>query len=154
MALNPALAGRTYPPVRYEVGREVLRDFARAVGESDPVYHDEVAARAAGYADLPAVPTFPVLLANRAMELVIADTDLGLDFDQVVHGEQEFVYERPVVAGDRLRAVGSLATVRARGGNQMLTVETVVTDADGELVCTARATLVVRAPEPSQETPS
>ena len=59
MPLNQALVGKAYPAVRYEVGREKLREFAIAVGETDPIYHDEAAARAAGHPDLPAVPTFP-----------------------------------------------------------------------------------------------
>jgi MaoC dehydratase-like protein len=52
MPLNQALVGKAYPAVRYEVGREKLREFAVAVGETDPVYHDEAAARAAGHPDL------------------------------------------------------------------------------------------------------
>ena len=58
MPLNQALVGKAYPAIRYEVGREKLREFAVAVGETDPIYHDEAAARAAGHPDLPAVPTF------------------------------------------------------------------------------------------------
>ena len=66
MPLNQALVGKAYPAVSYEVGREKLREFAIAVGETDPIYHDEAAARAAGHPDLPAVPTFAVVLSLRA----------------------------------------------------------------------------------------
>src|SRR6266511_3306533 len=65
MPLNQALLGKEYPPVRYEVGREKLREFAESVGETDPVYHDEEAAHAAGHPDIPAVPTFPIVLTGR-----------------------------------------------------------------------------------------
>ena len=63
MPLNQALVGKAYPAVSYEVGREKLREFAIAVGETDPLYHDEAAARAAGHPDIPAVPTFAVRMA-------------------------------------------------------------------------------------------
>ena len=56
MPLNQALVGKAYPAVSYEVGREKLREFAVAVGETDPIYHDDAAARAAAHPDLPAVP--------------------------------------------------------------------------------------------------
>ncbi len=144
MPLNQALVGKQYPPVRYEVGREKLREFARAVGETDPVYHDEQAARAAGHPDLPAVPTFPVVVSLRAGNLVYADPELGLDYSRVVHGEQEFTYDRPVRAGDRLVATGRIADVQVKGSHEVLVVETRITTEAGEPVCTARSTLISR----------
>ena len=96
MPLNRALVGKEYPPVRYEVGREKLREFAVAVGETDPIYHDEEAARAAGHPDIPAVPTFPIVLSMRASLAIHGDPELGLDYSRVVHGEQEFVAQRPI----------------------------------------------------------
>src|SRR5215216_4579862 len=114
MALNQALVGKAYPAIRYEVGREKLREFAIAVGETDPIYHDEAAARAAGHPDLPAVPTFAVVLSLRAGQVVYGDPDLGLDYSRVVHGEQEFVYHRPIRAGDPAVAGHGAAAARER----------------------------------------
>ena len=72
MPLNQALVGSAYPAIRYEVGREKLREFAVAVGETDPIYHDQEAARAAGHPDIPAVPTFAVVLSLRAGDRLLA----------------------------------------------------------------------------------
>jgi acyl dehydratase len=143
--LNPALVGRTYPPVRYEVCREKLREFATAVGEHDPLYHDEAAARAAGFADLPAVPTFPVVLSYQVGQRVYADPELGLDYARVLHGEQEFTYQRPVLAGDRLVATGQIARITSRARHEQMTVATRIETDGGELVCVASSTIVVRA---------
>jgi acyl dehydratase len=144
MPLNQALVGKEYPPVRYEVGREKLREFAVALGETDPIYHEEEAARAAGHPDLPAVPTFPIVLSFRAGQVVYGDPALGLDYSRVVHGEQEFVYHRPIHAGDRLLATGKVAAVEAKGRHELLTLQTEVTTEAGEPVCTVRATLLSR----------
>jgi acyl dehydratase len=148
MPLNQALVGKAYPAVRYEVGREKLREFAIAVGETDPVYHDEAAARAAGHPDLPAVPTFAVVLSFRAGQVVYGDSDLGLDYSRVVHGEQEFVHHRPIRAGDRLLAAGKVAFASAKGPHELLTLETEITTEAGEPVCTVRATLLSRGTAP------
>jgi len=146
--MNAALVGKSYPPTRYEVGREKLREFAAAVGETNPIYHDEQAAAAAGHPDLPAVPTFPIVVAGRAQRVVHDDAELGLDYSRVVHGEQEFTYERPLYAGDRLVATARIGRVAPLGRHEMLVIETTIDGEDGSRVCTATSTLVVRGPDP------
>jgi acyl dehydratase len=146
--LNQALVGKEYPPVRYEVGREKLREFAVAVGETDPIYHDEEAARAAGHPDIPAVPTFPFVLYIRAALAMHGDPELGLDYSRVVHGEQEFAYRRPIRAGDRLLAVAKVASAEPKGRHELLTIETEVTTEAGEPVCTVTGTLLSRGTAP------
>jgi acyl dehydratase len=146
--LNQALVGNTYPPVRYEVGREKLREFAVAVGETDSIYHDEEAARAAGHPDIPAVPTFPIVLAARASVAIHGDPELGLDYSRVVHGEQEFVSHRPIRAGDRLLAVAKVASAEPKGRHELLSIQTEVTTEAGEPVCTVTGTLLSRGTAP------
>jgi acyl dehydratase len=148
MPLNRALVGKEYPPVRYEVGREKLREFAESVGETDPIYLDEDAARAAGHPDIPAVPTFPVVLTLRVGQKIYNDPELGLDYGRVVHGEQEFSYQRPIYAGDRLLAAGRVATVETKGRHELLAIETSVTTETGEPVCGALVTLISRGTAP------
>jgi acyl dehydratase len=144
MPLNQALVGKEYPAVRYEVGREKLREFAESVGETDPIYHDEEAAHAAGHPDIPAVPTFPIVLTRRVGQKVYEDPELGLDYSRVVHGEQEFTYHRPIFAGDRLLAAGRVAAVQVKGRHELLAIETRVTTEQGEPVCSAVVTLIAR----------
>jgi acyl dehydratase len=148
MALNPEFVGRVYPPgPSYQVGREKIREFATAVGDSNPAFHDVAAARALGYADLVAPPTFPIVLSMKASESVIFDPDLGLDYSRVVHGEQRFAFTRPIVAGDELVVQTTIENIRTMAGNDMITTRADMTTVAGEHVCTATSLLVARAPE-------
>ncbi|MBN9605279.1 MAG: MaoC family dehydratase N-terminal domain-containing protein [Actinomycetales bacterium] len=144
MAVNPGIEGKRYPPAPpYAVGREKVREFARAVFATSPIHHDVEAARAAGYADLVAPPTFPIVV-GAALETLIEDPEAGIDFGRVVHGDQRFVLARPIVAGDELTARLTVTAVRVVGGNAMVTAESALTDADGEHVATSISSLVVR----------
>ena len=145
MGVNPRIAGRVYPPSPvYEVGREKIREFAEAINSADPLHRDPEAARAAGYPDVIAPPTFAVIVAQRSEAQVISDPEAGIDFSQVVHGEQRFAHHRPIVAGDRLVATLHVDAVDARGRHAMVTTRVEVADADGAPVTTARSTIVVR----------
>lgn len=146
--MNPAIAGRSYPATApYLVGREKVREFSRAVFATNPVNHDPAAARAAGYPDVVAPPTFAVVVQEQTLAQILADPEAGIDFRRVVHGDQRFTFTRPIVAGDELSAVVTIASVKTLGGNAMVTAETVVTDVDGLPVVTATSTLVVRGDE-------
>ena len=145
MSVNPALQGRAYPPLPpYLVGREKIREFARAVFATDPLSLDVEAARAAGFADVVAPPTFAVVVQEGALHQLIDDPEAGIDFSRVVHGEQRFTSTRPIVAGDSLTATLTVTSVKSLGGNSMVTASTAITDAGGEHVTTAISTLVVR----------
>lgn len=145
MAVNPALQGRVFPPVApYLVGREKVREFARAVLSSSPVNFDVEAARAAGHADLVAPPTFPIVVANATLQQLLDEPDGGIDFTRVVHGDQRFTYSRPVVAGDELTATLSVTSIKTLGGNSMITTESEIVDVTGEHVVTAISSIVVR----------
>jgi acyl dehydratase len=144
--VNPDLVGRSFPPTApYLVGREKVREFARAVFASSPLNSDPVAARAAGYPDVVAPPTFPVVIQEFTLQQLLAEPDAGIDFTRVVHGDQRFTYSRPVVAGDELTATLAVTSVKTLGGNAIVTSESVIVDAAGEHVVTAISTLVVRA---------
>jgi acyl dehydratase len=148
VAVNPAIQGRSYPPTQpYLVGREKVREFARAVFSADPLSLDPDAARAAGYADVVAPPTFAVVVQEHTLAQLLADEDAGIDFSRVVHGEQRFSFARPIVAGDELTATLTVTSVKSLGGNSMVTAESAIRDAAGDHVVTAISTLVVRAEE-------
>ncbi|PZE74267.1 MaoC family dehydratase N-terminal domain-containing protein [Curtobacterium sp. MCBD17_019] len=145
MSVNPELVGRTFPPAApYLVGREKVREFSRAVFATAPVHLDAAAARAAGYPDVVAPATFAVVVQEATLAQLLAEPDAGLDFARVVHGEQRFRYERPIVAGDELTATLTVTGVKTLGGNAMVTAESAVVDASGAHVVTATSTLVVR----------
>lgn len=145
MPLDRSFAGRSYPATAvYEVAREKIREFADAIGDTDPVLRDPDAARAAGHPDVVAPPTFLIVVTMRAQQQLVDDPELGLDYRRVVHGDQSFTHHRPVHAGDRLTATLHVDDIRAVAGNEMLSVRCEVDTAEGERVATSRSTLVVR----------
>jgi acyl dehydratase len=143
---SPAdVLGTTYPETEpYLVGREKVREFARAVGSTDPVSLEPAAARAAGFADVVAPPTFAVVVQERTLVQLLGDERAGIELSRVVHGEQRFVSSRPIVAGDALTARMTITSVKSLGGNAMITAESEIHDEAGEHVVTAISTLVVR----------
>ncbi len=143
--MNAELQGRVFPPTApYLVGREKVREFARAVFATNPINHDVDAAQAAGYDDIVAPPTFPVVIQEATLAQLLAEPDAGIDFSRVVHGDQRFTYARPVIAGDELTATLTVTNVKTLGGNSMVTAESNIVDASGAHVVTAVSTLVVR----------
>ena len=132
MAVDPALAGRTFPATEpYAVTREKVLEFARATGAELDGEH--------------APATFPIVVAFAAMTAFMEDPDAGIALHNVVHGEQRFTYTRPVVVGDRLTATLTVDTLRQIGGADIIGTRSEIVDESGEPVCTAFATLVHRA---------
>ena len=148
MAVNAGFIGRTYPPTApYGVGREKIREFAEAVGADDVVHVNQVQARARGYRDVIAPPTFAVVIAQQCERQFIVDPEAGIDFNRLVHGEQRFVHHRPITAGDEIVGVLTIDSVKSAGGNSMVTTRTELSTIEGEPVCTATSTVVIRAGE-------
>jgi acyl dehydratase len=147
MPVDQSYVGRVYPPTEpYEVGREKIREFAEAINDPNPAYRSVDAAKALGYADLIAPPTFAIVLTMRAGAQVIRDPDFGIDYSRVVHGEQRFVHARPVQAGDVLQSTVTVESIRVAAGNDIVTTRADVATIDGEHVLTAYGTLVARGP--------
>jgi acyl dehydratase len=146
--VNPALQGRVFPPTQpYLVGREKVREFARAVFATGAIHNDPAAAAGLGYSDVVAPPTFPVVIQERTLEQLLSAPDAGIDFSRVVHGDQRFVYTLPIVAGDELTATLTVSSVKSLGAHSMVTAESDIVDASGAHVVTAISTLVVRGDE-------
>lgn len=147
MPVDPGLAGRVFATTSpRDVSRSQLRAFATAIGESDPVHHDLVAARAAGHPDLVAPPTYPVVVAFDAMNALLADPGVGIDLRHVIHAEQRFESVRPVYAGDGLTATLTVDALRTMAGSDIITTRTELGTTAGEHVCTAFAKLAHSAP--------
>ena len=148
MAVNAGFTGRVYPPTPpYAVGREKIREFAEAVGAQDAVHSDQAQARARGYRDVIAPPTFAVLIAQRCDRQFIVDPEAGIDFGRLVHGEQRFVHYAPITAGDEIVGVLTVDSVKMVGGNAMVTTRSELSTVEGDPVCTATSTVVIRGGE-------
>ncbi len=137
MSVDADLAGRTFPATApYEVGREKIRDFLTAIGAE------------AGNGD-EAPPTFAIVVAFRAMQQLLEDSEVGIALHRVVHADQRFVALRPVRPGDVLTAELTVESLRRRGGADIIGTRTDVATLEGEPVVTAYATLVHRGEEPA-----
>ena len=143
--VNVEIQGKVYPPTQpYLVGREKVREFARAVLSKASLHHEVEAARDAGYSDIVAPPTFAIVVQDFTLQQLLADDEAAVDFSRVVHGDQRFSYSRPIVAGDELTGVMTVTSVKQLGGNSMVTSSTEISDSAGQHVVTATSTLVVR----------
>ena len=130
MSVDASLAGRTFPPTpAYEVTEQAVADFAAATGT--PYRPGD-----------PAPATFPIVVAFGAMQALMGDPEVGIELHHVVHGQQRFVHERPIMVGDRLTATLTVSSLRRIGGADIIATSSALTDDDGHLVCTADATLV------------
>jgi acyl dehydratase len=142
--LDRALVGRESEPWTAEVERGTIRRFAEAIGDPNPIYVDDAAARAAGYPAVVAPPTFAAALAVN--DRFRHSLDLGTRL--LLHSEQQIEWVRPVVAGDKLTMKSRVADVQERAGASgpmdVLVVEDEARDPQGNLVFRTRATLVLR----------
>jgi acyl dehydratase len=142
--VNTQAIGKTYEPTLYAVGREKIREYARAVGETNPVYLDLDVARAAGHNDLVAPPMFAVVYSGPAMGPVLLDPEVGMNFATMVHGGQEFEWGTLVVAGDEITTTASVQQIYERDGRGFYVFETLSNNQRGEQVTRATWTNIVR----------
>jgi acyl dehydratase len=145
MPIDASLVGTTSAAETIEITAEAIRQFAKAVGDENPLCYDEAAAGAAGFAGLVAPPTFVTKFRPSLSSFQIDPIKMRL-----LHGEEEYTYSRPLVAGDRLTIQTRVAEVRSRpgaGGMTFLTLETTGTDASGTHVYTGKTLAILRIPE-------
>ena len=144
MPLNRDFVGRsTRSEEPFEVTRGDIRRFATAIGDENPAYLDGKAAAELGHPDVIAPPTFLITLGTSGAGTYLADPELGLRFEMVVHGEQRFDLHRPVRAGDLLDSTTRIDGIRDAGRNELMTLVTDVT-CQGEPVATVTNTIVSR----------
>lgn len=144
MALSTAAVGMTFAPTVYVVGREKIKEYALAVGETNPLHLDPAAARAAGYADVVAPPMFAVVYCAPSVAPAIFDPEVGIDVAMMVHGGQEFRWGPLVVAGDEITTVTSVASIEERMDRGFFVFESVSTNQDDDTVCVGTWTNIVR----------
>ena len=144
MAIETKAVGKTFPATTYAVGREKIKEYALAVGETNPLHLDHEAARRAGYADVVAPPMFAVVFKSPAMAPAIFDPDVGMNFALMVHGGQEFRWGPLVVAGDEIRTTVTVRSIDARDGKGFYVFESVSENQRDETVCVGTWTNIVR----------
>jgi acyl dehydratase len=144
MPVNTKAVGKTYEPTLYAVGREKVKEYSRAVGETNPLHLDAQAARVAGYADVVAPPMFAVVYSAPSVGPPIFDPDIELNFAMMVHGGQEFEWGPLVVAGDEITTVTSVKDISERDGRGYYVFESLSRNQRSEQVCRGTWTNIVR----------
>ena len=144
MPVSTDAVGKVFPSVTYAVGREKVREYALAVGETNPLHLDVGAARAAGHRDVVAPPMFAVVYCAPAMGPAIFDPEVGIDFARLVHGGQELTWGPLVVAGDEITTTPRVKEIYERTGMGFYVFVTDSVNQEGATVCTATWTNIVR----------
>lgn len=141
-----AYIGKAYAPFDVKVAADRVRAFAAAIGETDPLSSDPQAARAAGFRDLVAPPTFSFTLTLDAGQSFNVLADLGIEKTRTVHGEQWFNYHGPICAGDTISGAQRITDIYAKKGGALvfIKIETPLRNQLGEPVATLGSTMVVR----------
>jgi acyl dehydratase len=140
---HPAV-GKTYPQFEYEVGREKIREYANAIGATNPVHHDREAARAEGFRDVVAPPMFAVVYSAGSVGPGVLDPELGINLMLMLHGGQEFVWGEPVCAGDAITTETTFKDYREEGGRTYYVFESVSKNQDGQETVRGTWTNIVR----------
>lgn len=140
--------GHQLPPFQVEVEKGRLRFFAKATGQTDPIYIDEAAARDAGHPGLPVPPTFFFCLEMEAPNPAAIRELLGMDYRSLLHGEQGFSYHAMAYAGDTLTFRQHIEDIydKKNGALEFVVRKTHVSNQHGELVAELRCVTVVRNP--------
>lgn len=144
--LDKAFIGLQTKPRSAVVEKGQLQFFAKATGESNPIYFDEAAARAAGHPALPAPPTFLFCLESLAPEKESVMQKLGVDIGRVLHGEQQFRYLKPIYAGDAITLTTRVSDIYDKKGGALdfIVQDTEAQNQHGEPVGVTRTVIVVR----------
>ncbi|WP_225726602.1 MULTISPECIES: fused (3R)-hydroxyacyl-ACP dehydratase subunits HadA/HadB [unclassified Nocardia] len=133
----------------YIVGREKIREYARAVQDFHPVHWDETAARHAGYADVVAPLTFLSLIGIQTFEMLLAEVLVDYDPSGIIQTDQILTYHRPVTVGDRLMSDSHVHSLRHAAGGDLITTKNTVFDHLGRPVLTGFTGVMARSPQAS-----
>jgi acyl dehydratase len=146
--INKALLGREYPPYAVTVERGKIKEFARAIGDDDPLYLDDRVGAASAWGDIIAPPTFSITFRDEAADTAAFLKELGTDISRILHGEQEFEIFRPLQPGQSYLCRAKIVDIYEKSGRSgpmaFVVRETTIADGSNEIVATMRGVTVVR----------
>ena len=144
--IDKNLIGYSFEPVKLAVEARRLRFVAKALGLTDPVYIDVDAARAEGYSDLLAPPTFPFMLESDALELAELCDFFGQNVKHLLHAEQKFSYHQPICAGDQITFTKTIRNIfdKKNGQLEFVVSDNTLTNQDNILCVESQTTYVFR----------
>jgi acyl dehydratase len=129
--MDPAASGKSYPDVAFHVDPERVAAFRSLFGLADGV-----------------PPTFATAAEWEVFPTIVSDPELAIDLTRVVHGSQEYVFHRQLVAGETVAVRARIESIRVRGGSAFMTIVTELVGADGGVALTARSLMIERPPGP------
>jgi acyl dehydratase len=149
VALDKSFIGQSFPPFTFEVDKSKIRELAQALGDENPIYRDEEAAKSAGLPGIVAPPTFPTLFKmwgeGGSSPHIKA---MGGNVLRLVHGGEEFEYFRLIRPGDVITGQTRVVSIEAKEGSRgpldIVVLETEYRDQHHELVVVGRTTIVIR----------
>jgi acyl dehydratase len=140
MLIDTSAVGATSAPVEFEVEKGAIRRFVEALGDNNPLFVDAAYARSCGFANVIAPPTFPTTFR--------VPLPVKFEISRTLHGEQEYSYTRPIVAGETLRCVSTIVDVYEKQGSlgamTFLVTEISGTDTQGQPIFTGRSVAILR----------
>jgi acyl dehydratase len=146
--VNHSVKGKEYAPFTVTVERGRIKDFARAIGDTNPFHLDDRVGAASEFGDVVAPPTFPITFRDEDADTGALLKDLGVDISRILHGEQEFELHRPIRPGETFLCRPKITDIYEKSGRSgpmaFIVRETYVTDKENELVATLRGVTVVR----------
>lgn len=144
MAIDKKFIGKEYEPVKYIVGREKIKEYANAIGDDNPLYRDEEAAKKSKYGSIIAPPMFIVVYSRDSMFKLFEDKEIDINFSRLVHGEQEFSFHEPVKENDTITTIGKVKDIFDKKNNDFVILETKSTNQENKLVAEGIWTFVIR----------
>jgi acyl dehydratase len=144
MSIDTKFIGKTYPSYEYEVGKEKIKEYARAIKNPDPHYLDDAFAKKSKYGAIIAPPTFAVVIGAHLIEPIFFDRDLNLNMMMLVHGEQEFEFYDVIRSGDVITTSSTIADITNKEKLDIIKVELLSKNQKGKDVCRGIYTFVVR----------
>jgi acyl dehydratase len=142
--IDQKFIGKEYPVTEYEIGREKMKEYASAINDSNPQYHDREFGKKSRYGDNIAPPLFASVYNLMGCANMFFDPELALNFAMLVHGEQEFEWLKPIKPGDIITTTGKIVDIAEKGNNDVIKYEARSKNQEGELVTIGRATFVIR----------
>ena len=146
--INKSIVGKEFPPYVVTVERGKIKEFAKAIGDLNPLYLDDRVGAASEWGDIIAPPTFLTTFRDESTNTAAFLEELGTDISRILHGEQEFEIHRQLQPGQTYLCRAKVVDIYEKSGKSgpmaFVVRETAITDRDNELVATMRAVTVVR----------
>ena len=142
--IDQRFIGRQYIGTAYEVGREKIREYARAVGDLNALYLDKESGKSSKYGDMIAPPLFACVCFMPVFDALCQDEEVFPDINKAVWGEQEFKFLEVIKPGDIMTTEGKITDIYRKQDMDFVVFEMILTNQRGQQVVICRSTFIAR----------